>query len=175
MPQSWDMGQMLYFPSEGRHAEDFYARKIQRLRPGLNPQTWVPEASMLTTRPPKLSTPSKSVHWAVRVTSKALSKCHAQCLPKCWSQSGAGGSEKMQRVGLFLGKHDCCGCWKSNVHEKLDIHITSWFWRQSSGRNLPFLSANVKLAVLQSAVYRKVSAHTSEHLVSIGTKLQLFF
>ena len=29
--------------------------KIQRLRPGLNPQTWVPKASMLTTRPPKPS------------------------------------------------------------------------------------------------------------------------
>ena len=29
--------------------------KIQRLRPGLNPQTWMPEASMLTTRPPKPS------------------------------------------------------------------------------------------------------------------------
>ena len=29
--------------------------KIQWLRPGLNPQTWVPEASMLTTRPPKPS------------------------------------------------------------------------------------------------------------------------
>jgi len=49
MPQSWDMGQILYFHSEGRHAEDFYVRKIQRLRPRLNPQTWVPEASMLTT------------------------------------------------------------------------------------------------------------------------------
>ena len=29
--------------------------KIQRLRPGLNPQTWVPEASVLTTRSPKPS------------------------------------------------------------------------------------------------------------------------
>ena len=29
--------------------------KIQRLRPGLNPQTWLPEAIMLTTRPPKPS------------------------------------------------------------------------------------------------------------------------
>ena len=29
--------------------------KIQRLRPGLNPQTWVPEASVLTTRPPEPS------------------------------------------------------------------------------------------------------------------------
>ena len=27
--------------------------KIQWLRPGLKPRTWVPEASMLTTRPPK--------------------------------------------------------------------------------------------------------------------------
>jgi hypothetical protein len=27
--------------------------KIRRLRPGLNPQTWVPEASTLTPRPPK--------------------------------------------------------------------------------------------------------------------------
>jgi hypothetical protein len=31
----------------------FSPRKIRRLRPGLNPRTWVPEASMLTTRPPK--------------------------------------------------------------------------------------------------------------------------
>jgi hypothetical protein len=36
MPQSWDMGHIFYFPSEGRHAwEDFYHTwKIQRLRPG---------------------------------------------------------------------------------------------------------------------------------------------
>jgi hypothetical protein len=32
---------------------DLFARKIRRLRPGLNPRTWVPEFSMLTTRPPK--------------------------------------------------------------------------------------------------------------------------
>ena len=56
MLQSWDMGQIFYFPSGGRHVENFYVRKIQRLRLGLNPQTWVPEASMLTTRPPKPST-----------------------------------------------------------------------------------------------------------------------
>ena len=33
----------------------FTSVKIQWLRPGLNPQTWVPEASMLTTRPSKPS------------------------------------------------------------------------------------------------------------------------
>jgi hypothetical protein len=50
-PVTWD--RRLYFPSEGRHAVDFFARKIRRLRPGLNPWSWVPEASMLATRPPK--------------------------------------------------------------------------------------------------------------------------
>src|SRR5215469_12663807 len=53
VPQSTTWDRRLYFPSEGRRAEDFFARKIRRLRPGLNPQTWVPEASTLTTRPPK--------------------------------------------------------------------------------------------------------------------------
>ena len=48
----WD--RRLYFPSEGRSAEDFFARKIQRLRPGLNPRTRVPEASTLTSRPPNI-------------------------------------------------------------------------------------------------------------------------
>jgi hypothetical protein len=48
---TWD--RRLYFPSEGRHAKDFFAREIRSLRPGLNPRTWVPEASMLTTRPPQ--------------------------------------------------------------------------------------------------------------------------
>jgi hypothetical protein len=48
---TWD--RRLYFPSEGRHAVDFFARKIRRLRPGFNPRSWIPEASMLTTRPPK--------------------------------------------------------------------------------------------------------------------------
>ena len=49
-------GILFYFPSDGRHTEDFPdARKMQRLRPGLNPRTRVPVASMLTTRPPKPS------------------------------------------------------------------------------------------------------------------------
>jgi len=48
---TWD--RLLYFPSEGRRVEDFFVRKIRRLRPDLNPRTWVPEASTLTSRPPK--------------------------------------------------------------------------------------------------------------------------
>ena len=41
----------------------FTSEKIQLLRPGLNPQTWVPEASMLTTIPPKPS--SARVTWFI--------------------------------------------------------------------------------------------------------------
>ena len=37
----------LYVPSEGRRAEDFFALKIRRFRPGLNPRTWVLKASTL--------------------------------------------------------------------------------------------------------------------------------
>jgi len=43
---TWD--RQLYFPFEGRRAEDFFALKIRRLRPGMNPRTWVPNASTLS-------------------------------------------------------------------------------------------------------------------------------
>ena len=43
----------LYFPSEASHTQDFYAlKKIHRPRPGSNPRTSDPEASMITTGPP---------------------------------------------------------------------------------------------------------------------------
>jgi hypothetical protein len=42
---TWD--RRLYFPYEGRHAEDFFALKIRRLQPGANPRTWVRKASTL--------------------------------------------------------------------------------------------------------------------------------
>jgi hypothetical protein len=43
--KTWD--QRLYFPYEGRSAEDFFALKIRRLRPGAYPRTWVPKARTL--------------------------------------------------------------------------------------------------------------------------------
>jgi hypothetical protein len=39
-------------PKEGM-LRIFSSKKFRRLRPGSDPRTWVPEASMLTTRPPK--------------------------------------------------------------------------------------------------------------------------
>jgi len=43
---TWDI--LFYFPSEGRRTEDFPdARKIQWLRPGLNPRTRLPVDSVV--------------------------------------------------------------------------------------------------------------------------------
>ena len=52
---TWD--RRLYFPSEGRRAEDFSALEIRLLRPGLNPRTRVPEGSTL-----------KNVRWSEDMT-----------------------------------------------------------------------------------------------------------
>jgi hypothetical protein len=58
MPQICDMGQTALLPLRRKACYGFFARKIRRLRPGSNPRSWVPEASMLTNRPLKpLSTP----------------------------------------------------------------------------------------------------------------------
>ena len=53
MPRKSATWETALLPPQGRHAVDFFARKIRRLRPRSNPRSWVPEASMLTTRPPK--------------------------------------------------------------------------------------------------------------------------
>ena len=45
MPRKSATWETALLPLQGRHAVDFFARKIRR--------SWVPEASMLTTRPPK--------------------------------------------------------------------------------------------------------------------------
>ena len=46
--KSTTLDRRLYFPSEGRRAEEFLALKIRRLRLGLNPWTWVAKTSTLT-------------------------------------------------------------------------------------------------------------------------------
>jgi hypothetical protein len=44
----------LYFPFKGRHAVDFFARKMRRIRPGCTPRSGTPPASR---RPPSPPTP----------------------------------------------------------------------------------------------------------------------
>jgi hypothetical protein len=54
MPRICDMGQTALLPFRRKACWEFFSpEKIGRLRPGANPQSWVPEASMLSTIPPK--------------------------------------------------------------------------------------------------------------------------
>ena len=53
----------------------FFARKIRRLRPRSNPRSWVPEASMLTTRPPKpLRRLKQEIDW-FGLTGRRIKSC----------------------------------------------------------------------------------------------------
>jgi hypothetical protein len=63
MPQIYDNGQTALLPLRRKACWGFFDRKIRRLRPGLNPWTWVPEASMLTTRPEFLKLFSSGDHF----------------------------------------------------------------------------------------------------------------
>ena len=148
--------------------------------------SWVPTGfppAFLVVFPPDIH--SKTVHWATRVTSNAQLKSHAQCLSQLWLHSVLGGSEQMQYEGLFLAKYGCCGCCKSYVHEKLDLYMARWFWRellgqqQPLGSNLAFWRAPCQSALCQHRRWCwlciQVGACTFEHLVSISNKLQLFF
>jgi hypothetical protein len=95
---TWD--RRLYFPSEGRHAEHFFAQKIRRLWPGLNLWSWVPEASMLTTRPPK---PLFSTSYNVLIqTSLFITKFNFHCTYRKPLTRG-GGVKKVQQWVFCTG------------------------------------------------------------------------
>jgi hypothetical protein len=54
MTQICDMGQTALLPFRRKACWGFFSpEKSRRFRPGANPRSWVPDASMLTTRPPK--------------------------------------------------------------------------------------------------------------------------
>jgi len=76
MPQNWDMGQILSFPLR--------RKACGGLRPGLNPRTRVPEASMLTTRPPKPSPLSKIPELEFYVYIQDVRKDPEQLLLPTW-------------------------------------------------------------------------------------------
>ena len=66
------------------------------------------------------------------------------------------------------------------VHQKLNLHITSWFWsgllrqQQSSGSTPGIFECTHQSLLFWNWLCIKVSGCTFEHLVSIGNKLQLF-
>ena len=86
----------LYFPSEGSHTQDFYSlKKVPWPRPGLNPRTSDPVASMITTGPP-----GWQVYLWMRFDCSFVGQVCFVCLMLglyCWF-SGPGGS-----IGKALG------------------------------------------------------------------------
>jgi hypothetical protein len=120
MPQIYDMGQTAWLPLRRRHAEDFFAWKIRRLRPGVNPRTWVPEASMLTTRPLYPINPSK--FRSNLLSTDTLTSGHKLQLQQirhskglvCSNQSVLGhnpGFSRLKFMGWNLG-HLASGYWR---------------------------------------------------------------
>ena len=78
---TWD--RRLYFPSEGRRAEDFFALKIRRLRPGVNTRTWVPKASTLPLdhRRRLMMAMIMIIHDGQMTKIKCGYQMHSQCAP----------------------------------------------------------------------------------------------
>jgi hypothetical protein len=64
------------FPPKEGMLRIFFARKIRWLQPRLNPRTWVPEASMLTTRPLKpLATFKPTTVLSIAATLETYAHC----------------------------------------------------------------------------------------------------
>jgi hypothetical protein len=107
---TWD--RRLYFPSKGRRAEDFFARKIWRLRPGLNPWTWVPEASTLTTRPP--------------MPLATLGTCYSVWMTVWYGTLHTRQSSTQNNKYQVLQKPSCFSWWWAHSrpkHVEIDKHI----------------------------------------------------
>ena len=125
---TWD--RFFYFPSEGRHTEDFPdSRKIQRLRPGLNPRTRVPVASMLTTRPPKSSERGVSLECLRLTKTKGARESLSQCY-FVYPQNPNGRAWSWAWNLDSLGKKPATNRLPhGNILEGLDFKfLTSW-WR----------------------------------------------
>jgi hypothetical protein len=62
MPQIYDMDRRLYFPSEGRRAEDFVAPKNRTASAGFEPANLGTKGQHATPRPPKPLNKTNYVH-----------------------------------------------------------------------------------------------------------------
>jgi hypothetical protein len=111
-PKVGTWGRLFNFPSEGRHAEDFYIWKIQRLRPGLNPRNREPEASMLTN--------SRQV------------KHECICLRKIWLSLHRRFSRKL----ICADKH------QAGISIPSFSHISRRIWTVQAGSNLRLQTFN---------------------------------
>jgi hypothetical protein len=73
---TWD--RRLYFPSEGKRAEEFFALKIWRLRPAANPRTWVTKATKAAIKTAQLK--------LYREIIALCSEIHAKHINAMWAE-----------------------------------------------------------------------------------------
>ena len=118
----------LYFPSEGRHTQDFYALKIHRPWLGLNPRTSDPEASMITTGPPG-SMSSHSCSWFIDLQRP---KCNfhpdtdlTQHLGKCDGTTILEVHHLKQKNHLYEPNQQWLGTWLNCVVNDIDSLLSS--------------------------------------------------
>jgi len=102
-------------PKEGM-LRIFFVWKIWRLRPGLNPRSWVPEASKLTTRPPKPLTLYNNVMVLCSFNHRIMNNKH-----HCYCQNTFSASSKQKKhrwwqriILLLLYSHVL-----QQIHEKI--------------------------------------------------------
>jgi hypothetical protein len=98
-------------------AEEFSALKNPRLRPGLNPRTWVPEASTLTPRRPKplrrrLLT-SVSIYRSTRYNNSEDNKLYGSAAGVTAAQSGVTPGTSTRVCLVLVDSSAASGQWIS--------------------------------------------------------------
>jgi hypothetical protein len=146
----------------------FIYRKIQRLRPGLNPRTQEPEASMRTTRPPKSSSIklSKSSVCGTIQTGFGTSTLmpgtwhNAKNVPQSdkFSEGTKYFTLKVTIVICYI--HTCCVPGSCVIQNWLPTMVPKWSRNLSFSTNNSTVKMNGNYSItLNTRAVRKVSSH----------------
>ena len=136
---TWD--KRLYFPSEGSRAEDFFSPwKNRRLRPGLNPRTWVPKASTLPLD-------HRSRPYTINDCFSFISRFHAAALT--WFPQQNSAYILCIRVRVYYKAF--LSLWRTNPLLEGTVAVLCYFVSPRSQNH----------CVCVSVIFRTISAHTS--------------
>jgi hypothetical protein len=157
MPQPATLNQRLYFPSEGRRRGFF---RPKNPTPGLNPRTWVPEASALTTSKP-LNSGLTAGGEARQRTQNCRSKGNGCLFVCCWSRSERAVSSTQ---GCLSQKREAHFKWHRPLIE-LRRRTANWASSINMQTSLKLRMKKVKNVIRIWSQYRasKMSVETWKH------------